>query len=458
MLTYDMNKKGRIPAYKFLYHCIKDDILSGKLMPDEKLPSKRTFASHLGLSVVTVMSAYEQLSSEGYIYTKPKQGYFVVPIKAQLKTEFKVIEPFMEDEKPDFDFSGNRLNGSKFPFSVWSKLMRRVLLDYESELLDPLPYNGAEILRKAICQYLYHNSGMNVSPQQIIIGAGTEYLYSLIIQLVGKEKSFAVENPGYNKISRIYEMNGIEPHYVSVDNKGLSVKSLYKSDANVAHISPSHHYPTGVVMPVDRRIEILNWADEKDGYIIEDDYDSEFKGVYQGDTLFSTDKNERVIYLNTFSKTIAPSMRISYLILPSHLLKKYREKLNFLSCTVPSFEQYTLAYFISEGYFERHIRGMKKHYHNSKLQVNEIIRNSAVKDKIEIVDNMSGLHFIMKIHTDKPDREIIMALKEKGIGAKFLSQYMHDNTNNFQHQMIVNYAGFSVGDLSSALEKLDEVI
>lgn len=458
MLTYDMKERGKVPAYKYLYSCIKEDILNGNLLPDEKLPSKRSFATHLDVSVVTVMSAYEQLISEGYIYSEPKKGYFVVPILAQRKTEFPEISNYKEEKPLRFDFSGNRLSGANFPFSVWSRLMRKVLLDYENELLNPLPYNGAEILRKAICQYLYHSSGMNVSPQQVIIGAGTEYLYMLITQLVGKDKILAVENPGYSKISKIYRMNGIKTRYVGVDSKGLSAEALRKSNADVVHISPSHHYPTGVVMPVDRQREILNWADERGGYIIEDDYDSEFRGFSQTNTLFNTDKNERVIYLNTFSKTIAPSMRISYLILPSHLLEVYREKLNFLSCTVPSFEQYTLAMFINEGYFERHISRMKKHYQQCKAIVGNIIKNSAVGDKAEIVENVSGLHFIMKISTEKTDDEVVSALKERGIGAKFLSQYMQNDTTGFQHQMIVNYGGFEIDKLKDALKVLKEVI
>ncbi len=459
MLTYDISKKGKMSAYQYLYHLIKNDILDGKLLSDEKLPSKRSFANHLGISVVTVMNAYEHLLSEGYIYTIPRKGYFVVPIRTQRKTDFKDIRPQPEKEvRPDFDFSGNRLNGGKFPFSVWSRLMRKVLLDYENQLLEPLPYNGAEILREAICKYLYHNSGMNVSPQQIIIGAGTEYLYTLIIQLVGKDKIFALENPGYNKISKIYGMNNVKTEFVQVDKKGLNAGDLRNSKADVVHISPSHHYPTGVVMPVDRRNEILNWADEKNGYIIEDDYDSEFRGAQRTNTLFSTDKNERVIYLNTFSKTIAPSMRISYLILPSHLLERYRERLNFLSCTVPSFEQYTLAYFINEGYFERHITRMKKYYNQCKNKVKEIIENSVVRDKIEIVENMSGLHFIMKINTEKSDDEVVSLLNKEGIGVKFLSQYIHTAGGSYQHRMIINYAGFNIKHLENALEKLNNII
>lgn len=459
MLTYDMTKRKKIPAYQYLYHCIKDDILAGNIVPNEKLPSKRTLASHLGISVVTVMSAYELLVSEGYLYTKPKSGYYVVPIKAQQKSNNSDVSNLDFDEfVPEFDFSGSKTDSDDFPFSVWSKLMRKTLLDYESELLNPIPYNGAKILRQSLCQYLFHHSGMKVYPEQIIIGAGSEYLYSVIIRLVGSEKIYALENPAYNRISQIYNMNNVKTDFIDIDNKGLSYEKLKNSNANVVHISPSHQYPTGIVMPVDRRNEILNWADENNGYIIEDDYDSEFRGSKPIETMFSSDKNERVLYLNTFSKTIAPSMRIGYLVLPLHLLKKYREELNFLSCTVPSFEQYTLANFISDGYFERHISRMKKKYTVRKKEIEEIFRNSEIKEKISIVENVSGFHFLMKIDTEKSDEKIISELKKSNISAKFLSQYCHNTNKNCQHYMIVNYSGMEKESLKKSISVLNEVI
>lgn len=266
ILTYDMSKREKTPAYQYLYHCIKDDILSGSLLPNEKLPSKRSLSTHLGVSVVTVMSAYELLVSEGYLYTKPKSGYFVVPIKTQQKvTNFQLSELDFKEFTPWFDFSGNATDSSDFPFSVWSKLMRKTLLDYESELLNPIPYNGAEILRKALCQYLFHHSGMKVYPEQIIIGAGAEYLYSVIIRLVGSNKTYALENPGYNRISQIYQMNQVATEYIDVDNKGISYEKLKESNASIVHISPQPSVPNRYCYAGRQKKEILNWADENDG-------------------------------------------------------------------------------------------------------------------------------------------------------------------------------------------------
>mgnify|MGYP002537636447 CR=1 FL=1 len=251
MLTYDMSKREKTPAYQYLYHCIKDDILSGSLLPNEKLPSKRSLSTHLGVSVVTVMSAYELLVSEGYLYTKPKSGYFVVPIKTQQKvTNFQLSELDFKEFTPWFDFSGNATDSSDFPFSVWSKLMRKTLLDYESELLNPIPYNGAEILRKALCQYLFHHSGMKVYPEQIIIGAGAEYLYSVIIRLVGSNKTYALENPGYNRISQIYQMNQVATEYIDVERKysewlnerGSDRKDTMKTETTVSFHDIKKYY------------------------------------------------------------------------------------------------------------------------------------------------------------------------------------------------------------------------
>jgi GntR family transcriptional regulator/MocR family aminotransferase len=459
MLTYNLNNRGKTPAYKYLYHCIKDDILLGKLTANEKLPSKRTFAKHLGVSVVTVMSTYDLLTAEGFVYTKEKKGYFVVPIKAQKKSQvFHTELPENTENKIDFDFSGHRVNSDKFPFSIWSRLTRKVLLDYENSLLNPLPYNGCQVLREAICKYLYHHCGIQVLPEQIIIGAGTEYLYTLIIQLLGKDKVYAVENPGYNKIPQIYQMHNIATKYIDVDLKGLSVDLLNKSGANVVHISPSHHYPTGIVMPVDRRHEVLNWADENDSYIIEDDYDSEFRDYATMETLFSTDRNERVIYLNTFSKTLAPSIRISYLILPQHLLQLYKEKLNFLSCTVSSFEQYTLAAFINDGYFERHITRMKKYYSELEKTVKNYLKTSVIKDKIEIKENKSGLHFLIKLDTQKSDLLLKKEMNQCGLDGKFLTQYLYKHKDNYEHHLIVNYSTFSMDSLEKAVNVLNTLI
>ena len=330
MLTYSLEKDGGESLYTQLYACIRRDILSGTLSPRQKLPSKRALALHLEVSVITVKNAYEQLAAEGYIYTVEKKGYYVSPLESPLPP---AAPPPLVPERPAepvfLDLATGSLDRSYFPFTVWSRLMRQTILEEDTELLRSTPYNGAPALRRAIAAHLRQFRAMDVDPEQIIIGAGTELLYTLIIQLLGRDKRYAVEDPGYGKIAKIYQAHQVPLCRVGLDGGGLDITLLRRQPADVVHISPSHHYPTGIVMPITRRQELLRWAAEQpERYILEDDYDSEFRFVGRPiPTLFSVSENQRVIYLNTFSKTIAPSIRISYMILPPQLLARYLQRM-----------------------------------------------------------------------------------------------------------------------------------
>ena len=303
MLTYTFEKNSGISLYEQLYRYIKSDILSGRLTEGEKLPSKRTLATHLEISVITVKNAYEQLAAEGYIYGVEKKGYYVSRVETPLQSGTAAPLPEVKKE-PHYvlDLVTNSISAEYFPFTVWSKAMRQTILEQDKGLLQPMPYNGALVLRRAIADNLQQFRGMTVDPEQIIIGAGTEFLYYLLIQLLGRDRIYAVEDPGYSKIGRIYESNQVPLRRIGLDDAGLSAQELRKSGADVVHISPSHHYPTGIVMPIGRRQELLRWAGEQEGrYILEDDYDSEFRFVGRPiPTMFSADERERVIYLNTF--------------------------------------------------------------------------------------------------------------------------------------------------------------
>ena len=282
MLTYDLTKTDG-PLYKCLYECIKNDISQGKLSSGEKMPSKRTLAKNLGVSTITVENAYDQLIGEGYMFARPKKGYFIADvsdirvIKAPVHKELSIKLPPEQDESI-FDFSSNRTDSGNFPFSIWAKLMRETISLREQELLSVSPCGGVRELREAIASHLSSFRGMNVDPDQIIVGAGTEYLYGLLVKLLGTDKVYCVEDPGYKKISQIYECNNAKCLPVQMDEQGISVELIKKANAQIAHISPTHHFPTGITMPVNRRYELLAWANESsDRYIIEDDYDSEFR-------------------------------------------------------------------------------------------------------------------------------------------------------------------------------------
>ena len=457
MLTYLLDtNNGRL--YEQLYEQMKQDILQGVLKAGERLPSKRKLAEHLGVSVVTVETAYSQLMAEGYVESAEKRGYFVSQVEQALPRP--APKPFIstEGQEPNIfmDLKSNLISTEQFPFSVWAKIMRRALLEQDKRLLQPMKYNGIPELRQAIAGYLYQARGMRVHPEQILIGAGTEYLYGLLVQLLGRDRIYAVEDPGYQTIARIYEVNGAKYVPIPIDRQGLSVRALDKTAVDVVHISPSHHYPTGIVMPVSRRQELLRWAmSGPNRYIIEDDYDSEFRFVGRPiPTLYGDGESGRVIYINTFSKTLAPSIRISYLILPPQLMELYRARLGFYSCTVPSFEQYALAQFIDSGSFERHIARMKKLYRIRRNEIIAAIQSSPLSKRCTIFEQDAGLHFLARLDTGLPDMVLKSRAQSLGVRMACLSDYVYEKNPAYDHILVVNYAGIEMEKFPTALERL----
>ena len=274
MLTYELKKLPDLPLYESLYRCIREDILSGSLAPGEKLPSKRALAEHLEVSKVTVEGAYAQLLSEGYLRSEEKIGYFVEETEHLRPAQPQTNPPEPEAKIWPVDLTSNAAQG--FPFSVWMKLQRQVMLDYGDKLLAPLPSQGYPELRQAIAGHLAAFRNMRVDPQNILIGAGTDFLYNLLLQLLGRDKVYAVEDPGYRKIRQIYAAGGVKCVSAPMDTEGVIPEAL--GDAQVLHCSPSHHFPTGIVTPAKRRQQLLEWASAgPERYIIEDDYDSEFR-------------------------------------------------------------------------------------------------------------------------------------------------------------------------------------
>mgnify|MGYP003294308648 CR=1 FL=1 len=454
MLTYELKKSPGVPLYEALYRCIRADILSGNLKPGEKLPSKRALAQNLEVSKITVEAAYNQLLSEGYVRAAEKIGYFVEDIP-QTTIHTATLSPTSEEQPtaPVLDLTGS--GTEKFPFSVWSKLQREVMLDYGEKLLLPLPNQGIAPLRQAIADHLRAFRAMNVDPNNILIGAGTDFLYNLLIQLLGRDKTYAVEDPGYGKIHRIYAAGGVACVSVPMDHEGVRLDRL--QNAQVLHLSPAHHFPTGLVTSVARRQELLAWAKNCGGYIIEDDYDSEFRfDAHPKPTMQSLDHSGRVIYMNTFSKSLAPSIRISYMVLPAELMAAFRKNLGFYSCTVSSFEQYTLARFLSRGYFEKHINRMRKYYKMRRNQVVSALNQCAFSDKLTIREEDAGLHFLLKVRTAMTDEELVHYCESKGIRVRALSSYYHLNVpEEDEHCLVINYAGLNQEDLEQCLARWD---
>ena len=465
MLTYSFTNIGSDSLYHHLYQCIREDILCGNLTAETKLPSKRSFAKNLGVSNITVENAYAQLQAEGYIYSIPKKGFYVRNLSdltlSISQTTSSTSNSLRMPDKYKVDLASNQMNPEQLPFSVWSKLIRETLLNRHVELMQTPPWGGVWDLRHAICSQLKDFRGMDVTPEQIIIGAGTEYLYGLLIQLFGQDKVYAVENPGYHKIAKIYENSRVKYRYIPISAKGIDALELESSGAQIVHLSPSHHFPTGIVTPIGTRYELLAWATRQPGrYIIEDDYDSEFRLSGKPiPTLQSIDQSERVIYMNTFTKSLSSTIRISYMVLPKHLLEQFAKRLSFYSCTVSNFEQYTLARFIEDRYFEKHINRMRTYYRKIRDELLDAIANSALATHCNIAEEDSGLHFLLHIDTSLPDDALSAKAKEYGLHLSFLSEYYEKESPNIPaHTLIINYSGLTSEKIPQVITLLSKCI
>ena len=440
MLTYTLKKEPGIPLYEALYRCIRDDIVSGRLAAGEKLPSKRALSANLKVSKITVEGAYNQLLAEGYIRSEEKVGYFVEAVEHIPVLQERWEQPqILEDGCIDLTANGP----ARFPFSVWSKLQRQVMLDMGEKLLLRLHNQGVWELRQAIARHLTEFRGMRVSPENIIIGAGTDFLYNLLIQLLGRDMGYAVEEPGYSKIRKIYAAAGADCVSVVMDRQGVVPEGI--GSARVLHITPSHHFPTGIVTPLSRRMEILSWARQEDNrWIIEDDYDSEFRFAAHPLPAMQSLDSGKVIYMNTFSKTLAPSIRISYMVLPGVLMEQFREKLGYYSCTVSSFEQYTLARFLETGHFEKHINRMRKFYKTRRDRVVKAITECPFAGELTILEENAGLHFLVQVRPPLSAQSAVERLLQAGIRVRSLGSYYHESVPDWAKQcLVVNYSGLT---------------
>ena len=456
MLTYALENRGTDTLYEYLYKQIKTDILSKKLVAGERLPSKRLLAKNLNVSTITVENAYSQLVAEGYIYSIPKSGYYVTDISADLMKPLPE-RPAKQFEKPEekktyfADFASNSTVEDAFPFSIWSKLLKEVMAENSKELMSRSPSKGVYELRSAVAGYLYQFRGMDVKPEQVIIGAGTEYLYGLIIQLLGYDKCYAVEDPGYQKISRIYQAQNVCCKFVAMDENGINMEALEESGADVLHISPAHHFPTGLVTPVSRRYELLSWASRKDNrYIIEDEYDSEFRLVGKPvPTLESIDVGEKVIYINTFSKSLSSTIRISYMVLPQKLTDEYNKIKKYTNQTASKTEQIALAKYINNGKLDVHLRKARRIYlEKSNLMLSNIKKYFGTS--VKIVFNETSL-YVSLIFKDKTiDDSVIKKIDDALIKTM--------QFNKAENMIVLSFSGIKDVKIESGIKLLYETI
>ncbi|MCD7729627.1 MAG: PLP-dependent aminotransferase family protein [Clostridia bacterium] len=436
MLTYELGKN----KYYSLYSHIREDILNGRIKAGEKLPSKRSLAQNLGVSVITVQTAYDQLLAEGYIFSRERSGYFVADVNVDFYGNKAVESPIVLGQRSyAVDFVKGSAPAELFPFSYWAKLMRNVLSDCGEHLLERVPCDGDGELKAAIAGYLYRVRGITVDPRYIIIGAGAEQLYGVIVQLLGRDKVYAVENPGYKNIAEAYRLNGAEVVCANVFSDGVNPAEWDNWGADILHISPSHHFPTGAVTPASSRTALIARAAERGGYIVEDDYDSEFRLSGRPlQTMYGV-SSDRVIYVNTFSKTLAPSMRMGYMVLPPVLYAEYIKLFGNNAGVVPLFEQKALARMINEGALERHINRLKNYYRSVRGILLQKIGSLACPH--EVSETGSGLHFTVKFPTAESDSQIKSVAARASINVRCLSDYLLQPREDCSLTAVINYSG-----------------
>lgn len=363
MLTYNMEHRNSESRYYYIYKMIKKDIQEGNLKKGEKLPSKRALAEHLGVSLITVENAYQMLKEEGYIEARERSGNYVCEIHAMSRAQEQDRQLHMlpEQEKTAAGGHPSKEEISDFPYSLYFKTVRSVITTYGKKLMQRSPNEGCAILRNSIAAYLQRYRGVFAQPEQIIIGSGAEHLYGTVVRILGRDKVYGIEEPSYHQIRNVYEGMGAVCETLAMGTDGIKSELLKTTGADVLHVTPFHSYPSGVTATIGKRYEYLKWAGQNGRMIVEDDFDSEFfmpgKPV---ETLFMLDDSSLVIYINTFSKSLSPSVRMGYMILPRRLLGAYYETSGSFSCTVPVLEQYALAEFINKGYFEQHLSRVRR--------------------------------------------------------------------------------------------------
>ena len=467
-MTIALKSDGSKHLYEQIYEHIREEIKGGKLLSGERLPSTRALAEYLQISRSTVDFAYEQLVSEGYIEAKPHRGFFVCMLEelpegsGQENPVIPEREKRRQEERESavmYDFSPNGLDMSAFPFGVWKRITKNILTQGNEELFALGEPQGDYDLRQTISRYLHSARGVNCKPEQIVVGAGNDYLLIILEKLLGQVAGIAMENPTYKRAFRIFQSFGYRVEIVGMDKNGMRAEELYKKQVKAAYVMPSHQYPCGVTMPIGRRMELLRWAgEEEDRYLIEDDYDSEFR--YKGKpipSLQGADAGGNVIYIGTFSKAIAPAIRVSYMVLPPRLLKRYREECYFYSSTVSRIDQRILNEFIKDGYFERYLNKTRKIYREKHdLLLQEL---KPFLKRFQITGEDAGLHLLLSLQDGSAsEQELVWRAKENGVRVyAFSDAQVAERAETGNPTVILGYGGLSEEQILEGIAKLKQV-
>ncbi|MDO5027966.1 MAG: PLP-dependent aminotransferase family protein [Bacillota bacterium] len=450
-----VKQDSQAALYIQIYQYFKEKIVSGHFNSGDRLPSKRNLADQLGLSLNTISKAYYLLEEEGFILAKERSGYFVEQLNNFYPQAFKdektkIEEKKEADPKVIYDFSPSSIDREKFPYYTFSKLYKEVIDQEGRKIIGQSEPQGKLVFRNALSQYLNISRSLNVKAENIVISSGMEYLYEMLFYIFSKDSIFAVENPGYDILPDMISSRGFSYEPIELEDDGISLDQLIKSKANILTITPSHQFPTGSIMPISKRLDLLKWASLKEeNYLIEDDYDTEFRYVGRPiDPIKKFDLNDKVIYMGSFSKSIAPSMRISYMILPDKLMEELRVNFPFFICSVPVVNQLVMTKFLKDGYFQRHLNRMRRHY---KKKREDLIEKLEKYDQVlDISGADSGIHIVVEVKTNKTDNEIVASCKKKGLEIYPMSAY-------YSSKSIKKSSGkflFGFGNLN--LETLDQ--
>ncbi len=456
MLTFVLDDEGKDPLYHQLYEYIKKEIQEGRIKYNEKLPSKRKLADHLGVSQNTVTTAYEQLIDEGYVMSIERKGYFVQEIDNLLIFESPKENTTLKEEAVDrhikYDFSYDGVDSESFPFYVWGKITREIINKCDAKLLTETESQGDYDLRQSIADYLRQSRGVICSADDIILSSGTEYLFYILFQLFDEEKIYGIENPGYEKLPFLFSSNKVQYIPIDVDENGMTLEGIEKSDPDIICITPAHQFPTGSIMPINRRVQLLNWMNGKnDRYIIEDDYDSEFK--YSGrpiPALKGLKNSDKVIYMGNFSKSLSPGLRVSYMVMPEELMSRYKKELPFMICPIPTIEQRVLTEFMDRGFFARHLNRMRNIYRKKReLLVDCISRH---EDKFRIIGADAGLHITVEVDNGMTEEELVESAAAQGVKVYGLSRYCSRDID--MNRILLGYAGITEEEIEKGVELL----
>lgn len=465
-IMMDLQGGARAPLYEKIYNYIKQEVIEGRIAHGEKLPSTRLLAKNLMVSRSTVEMAYEQLLAEGYIKAEPCRGFFVCDITelyqlGEVKRAAKKVNALPESRSDwKVDFSPYAIDTEHFPYNIWRRIHKNVLLDDREELLLSGNGQGDYGLRSAIATYLHRARGVNCDPQEIVIGAGNEYLEMLLTQVLGPGQKVLMENPTYLQAYRTFANAGYTVETVAAGEQGLSFEEVSQKSPDILYIMPSHQFPMGTVMPLRQRLELLHWAAEAENrYLIEDDHDSEYR--YRGKpipSLQSEDSFGKVIYLGTFSKSIAPSLRISYMVLPPGLMERYRKNCGFYSTTVPKIQQEVLRCFIEEGHFERHLNKMRGIYRTKHDFLLNMLKQYPWVKKVS--GDHAGLHVLVQVNSRLGEQELCRMAGERGVRVYGLSEYLVGEAERGKRDavLLLGYGRLSEEDMVQGLSVLNDIL